>query len=82
MEWRRLNKEELHDLDSSQNIFRVLKSRRMRLARQVAHMGRRGASRVSVAKPEGRRSLGEPRGIWKDNIKVELQEFGWGHRLD
>ena len=82
VEWRRLHNEELHDLDSSPNIFRVLKSRRMRLARHVAHMGRRGAYRDSVQKPEGKRSLGEPKGRWEDNIKMDFQEVGWGHRLD
>jgi hypothetical protein len=78
VEWRRLHIEELHDLDSSQNIFQVLKSRRMRLARHMAHMGRRGAYSVSVQKPEGKKSLGEPKGRWEDNIKMGLQEVGWG----
>jgi hypothetical protein len=52
--WRRLHKEELNDLYSSPNIFRVIKSRRMVWAGHVAHMGeRRGAYRVLVGKPEG-----------------------------
>jgi hypothetical protein len=37
-EWRRLHKEENHDLYSSPNIVRVIKSRRMRWARHVALM--------------------------------------------
>jgi hypothetical protein len=40
--------------------------------------GRRSVHRVLVRKPEGKRSLGRPRHIWKDNIKVDLQEVGWG----
>jgi hypothetical protein len=28
--------------------------------------------------PEGGRSLWRPRRRWKDNIKVDLQEMGWG----
>jgi hypothetical protein len=47
-EWRRLHKEELYDLFSSQNI-RVIKSRRVRWAEHVARMGeRRGAHRIFV----------------------------------
>ena len=38
-EWKRLHNEELNDLYSSPNIVRVIKSRRMRWAGHVAHMG-------------------------------------------
>jgi hypothetical protein len=31
-----------------------------------------------VGRPEGRRSLGRPRRRWEDNIKMDLQEVGWG----
>jgi hypothetical protein len=31
-----------------------------------------------VGKPEGRRPLGRPRHRWEDNIKMDLQEVGWG----
>jgi len=34
----------------------------------------RGAYRVLVGKPEGRRPLGRPRGRWVDNIGMGLQE--------
>jgi len=61
-EERRQHNEELNDLYSSPNIVRVIKSRRMRLARHVARMGeKRGIYRVLVGKPEGRRPLGRPR---------------------
>ena len=37
-EWRRLHKEELYALYSSQNIILVVTSRRLRWVGQVAHM--------------------------------------------
>jgi len=46
-EWRKLHNEKLSNLYSSLNIVRVNKSRRMRLAGHVAHMGEsRGVFRV------------------------------------
>jgi len=52
----------------------VIKSRRMRWARQMACMGEeRGVYRVLVGKPEGRRPLGRPRRRWVENIRMDLQ---------
>ena len=74
-EWRKLHNEELNDLYCSPNIFRMIKSRRMRWAEHVARMGERGGVyRVLVGKPEGKRPLGRHRRRWKDNIKMNLQE--------
>jgi hypothetical protein len=50
--WRKLYNEELHNLYSSPNIFRMIKSWRMRWEGHVACMGEiRGAYRVLVTKP-------------------------------
>jgi hypothetical protein len=38
----------------------------------------RGAYRILVGRPDGRISLGRPRRRWEDNIKMDLQEVGWG----
>jgi hypothetical protein len=40
--WRKLHDEELRNLYSSLSIIRTIKSRGMRWAEHVAHMGRRG----------------------------------------
>ena len=34
--------------------------------------------RVLVGKPEGKRPLGRPRRRWVDNIRMDLQEVGYG----
>jgi hypothetical protein len=60
-EWRRLHNKELYVLYSSPNIIRVMKSRRLRWAGEVARMGdRRCAYRALVGKPEGRNHLEDP----------------------
>ena len=41
--------------------------------------GRRGAYRVLVGKPEGKKPLGRPRRRWVDNIRMDLQEVGYGY---
>jgi len=79
-EWRRLHNEELNDLDSSPNNVRVIKSRRMRWAGQVARIVvERGVYRILVGRPEGRRQLGRPRRRWVDDIRTDLQEMGCGY---
>jgi hypothetical protein len=41
----------------------------------VAWLGEgKGAYRVLVVKPEGKRPLGRPRCRWEKNIKMDLQE--------
>jgi hypothetical protein len=42
---------------------------------------RRGVYRVLVVKPEGKVSLGRPGRRWVGNIKMDLQEVGWGRGL-
>jgi hypothetical protein len=57
-DWRKLHNEELHNLYSSPNIIRMIKSRKMRWA-DVARIGeKRNACRILVIKPGGNRPLG------------------------
>jgi hypothetical protein len=75
-EWRRLHNEELNDLYLSFNIMRVIKSRRMRWAGHVAHMGEeRGVYRVLLGKMEKRRPLGIPRCRWGEKTRKDLQRW-------
>jgi hypothetical protein len=75
--WRKLHNDELHNLYSSSNIVRVIKSRWMRWAGHVARMGEgRGVYRVWVGRPEGKRPLERPRRRWVNNNKIDLRETG------
>jgi len=38
----------------------------------------RGAYRNLVGKPEEKRQIGRPGPKWEDNVKMELEEVGWG----
>jgi hypothetical protein len=69
--WRRLRKVELYDLYFSRNIFRVIKSRRMRSAEHVARMGQReSAYRALVERLEGKRSFRMSKLRWEDNTQL------------
>jgi hypothetical protein len=60
-----------------------MKSRRMRWAGHVARLGeKRGAYRVLVDKPEGKRDLRRPRHRWENNIKMGIPEVGLGGGID
>jgi len=61
----------------------MVKSKRMIWAEHVARMRqRRGAYKVLMGKPEGKRRLGRPRRSWEDKIKMDPQEVGWRHELN
>jgi len=54
----------------------------MRWAWHVACMvDSRGAYRVLMGRPEGKRPLGRHKLRWNDNIKVDLQDVGSGYGL-
>jgi hypothetical protein len=75
--WRKLHNEELHNLYSSPNIIRIIRSRRMRWAGHVARMGeKRNACRSLIGKPEGNRQLGRPGSRWEDNNILNLRSDG------
>jgi hypothetical protein len=63
-EWRKMHKEELHDLYSSPSIIRIMNLRKMRWAGHVARMERGGTC------------IGRPRHMSLDNIRMDLVEVG------
>jgi len=65
-ERRIIHNKELYALHTSPNIIRVKKLQRIRWVEHVACVGeRRGAYRVVVRRPEGKRSLGRLRHKWE-----------------
>jgi hypothetical protein len=78
-EWRKLHSGELHNLYSSPDIIRQIKSRRMRWVGHVARVREgRNVNRVLVGDLEGKRPLGIPRSRREDGIRMDLKEIGWG----
>jgi len=74
-EWRKLHNED-PNLYSSPYIVRVIISRRMRWAGQLACMReRKGVYRVLVGKPEGKRPRGNPRRRWEGNIRWNFRKW-------
>jgi hypothetical protein len=75
--WRRLHKEELHNLYASPNNIIMIAIWRMRWE-HVARMGEmRSACNVMVRKPEVKRPFGRHRRRWEDNIRMDIRETGW-----
>jgi hypothetical protein len=78
--WRRLHNEKLHDLCSSSNIVRVIKSSEMGGAcrtcggEQSSILGCRCLAR----KPEEKRPLGRPGCRWEGNIKIDISRIWIG----
>jgi hypothetical protein len=78
-EWRKLHSEELHNLYSSPDIMRQIKSSQMRWAGHVARMGeQRKVCKVLAGKPEGR-DHSEDEGVGgKMGSKRILGRLAWG----
>ena len=74
MKWKRLHNEELHSVNRSPNIGRMIKYRRLRLAGCVTRMEEgRSALKIMTGKPIGKRPLGRPR---EDKVRMDLKEIG------
>jgi hypothetical protein len=80
-EWRKLYSGELHNLYSSPDIMRQIKSRIMRWAGHVARMGEgRNVHRVLVGKPEGKDHLENKRVDGRMGSKWTLRRLVGGGR--
>jgi hypothetical protein len=81
-EWRKLHNGELYNFYSPPDNIRQIKSRRIRWAGHVAHMGQgRNVYRTLMGMPEGKRPLERPRRRWEDGIKMGPGAgggVGWG----
>jgi hypothetical protein len=70
LQYRRMEKlqnEELHDVYSSTNVFKVINSRRIRLAGYVAFRGvMKNMCKILGGRLEGKGSFGRPRYRWDE----------------
>jgi hypothetical protein len=77
--WRKLPKEELHEVSCSPYVISVIK---WRDGRVVDMRQKRNANRILVEKPQGVSLIGRPRCKWEDNIKcvvkTEIGALGTG----
>jgi hypothetical protein len=74
----KLHVEKLHNLYSSPNIIRQIKSKRMRWAGMWQAWERREkCTRFLVGKPKGKSPLGRPRRRFEDGIRMDLGETDW-----
>jgi hypothetical protein len=74
---RKFHNNDLHNLYSSPNIVRVIKSRRMMWAGCMTRMGEgRGVYGVLVGRSESQRPMGRPRRRCEYNFKMDLREIG------
>jgi hypothetical protein len=76
-EWRKLHNGELHNLYSSPDIIRQIKSTGMTWAGECGTHGR-GEKRVEGFGKKTRRKipLERPRRRWEDGLKMDLREIG------
>jgi hypothetical protein len=73
--WRKLQNDVRHNLHSSPNTIKMIKSRSMIWA---GHASRMEETRNIYGVLVGKISLGRLWRRWKDNIKVDFREMGWG----
>jgi hypothetical protein len=59
-------------------VFRIIKSRRMRGAGHLARMEKEECIQGFGGKQEGKRPLGRPRHRLEDNTKMDVRGIGWG----
>jgi hypothetical protein len=75
--WRKLQKHKVLSRYVLPNIVRMINSRNMSWAGNVARMWEgRGVHRVLVGRSERKRPLERPRLRWEDNITLDLREIG------
>jgi hypothetical protein len=76
---KKLHNEDVHNLYSSPNIIRMIKSRMMEWVEHVARMeANENAYRILVGEAERKRPVERPRRRWEGNIKMNFREMEWG----
>jgi hypothetical protein len=74
-----MHNEDLHNVYSSSNVVRIIKTRRMRWVGHVARLEANcNAYSVMVGKPEGKRAVGRNRRRRENVITMDLRDIRRG----
>jgi hypothetical protein len=66
--------DDLHSLYCSPNLVRMVKTKRLRWAGNIARMEEgRSDFKILTGKPTGKRPLGRIKLRWEDNIRMDLK---------
>jgi hypothetical protein len=77
--WRRLHNEELHNLYASPDVIKGDHIEEDEIGEACSTYGsNKKCVEKCGRKPEGKRTLGRHSCRWKDNIRMDLRETGWG----
>jgi hypothetical protein len=76
--WGRLHNEELHNLYTTPNNIRMIKSSGMRWVGHVAWVREmRNACNILVGVSKRNSPLARPKRRWEDNIRIDFREVWW-----
>jgi len=71
--WEKLHLEDVYNLYSSHNFFRIINSRNMKWVWHVVWMGKKCASIIYIGNYEVQKPLKRITHRWEDNIKMDLK---------
>jgi hypothetical protein len=75
--WRKLHKEEFHNVYSAPSLIIMIKTKSMMGRTCSTHGEKTNSYTILVGNPQRRTPLVRHRRKWKDNAIIDLREIGW-----